>query len=297
MLGKKKDKRRLGEKLVQAGKISQDQLAEVLKEQDASRRYLGELVVEGGYITEDELQTYLPKDVVRRRLFTLSERDSLHVTEHYLLQTALKFTLFSDDPIKTLLVTSAMPGEGKTVCANYLARTLARVRQGRFLLVDADLVNPTLHTKHDVPSGPGWTDYLVNGHMLDECLSSTDIDNLQVLPAGSIPPNPGAIFASKRMKEFVDELKDRFDLVVFDSSPLMPVSVAAILGAKLDAAILVVKAGSTRRQVVKKAIALLNESRTRVIGVVLNQVVDNEFPEYAYKYKHVGHGGRHQGSG
>jgi capsular exopolysaccharide synthesis family protein len=295
MLGRKRVKQKLGEKLVQAGKISQDQLVEFLEQQHRSGRYLGELVVEGGHITLDELCTYLPRGVARRRLLVLSERNALAVTEFYLLQTALKFTLFSDEPIRTLLVTSAVPGEGKTICASYLARTLARVRPGRFLLVDADLVNPTLHTRYDVPPGPGWTDYLVNGRVLDECLSPTDIDNLQVLPAGSIPPNPGAIFASKKMKEFVDELKDRFDLVVFDSSPLLPVSAAALLAANLDAALMVVKAGSTKRQLVKKAVALLNESRTRVIGVVLNQVVDNEFPEYAYK--HSGRRGGRGGSG
>jgi len=295
MLGRKRVKQKLGEKLVQAGKISQDQLVEFLEQQHRSGRYLGELVVEGGHITEDELCTYLPRGVARRRLLVLSERNALAVTEFYLLQTALKFTLFSDEPIRTLLVTSAVPGEGKTICASYLARTLARVRQGRFLLVDADLVNPTLHTRYDVPPGPGWTDYLVNGRVLDECLSPTDIDNLQVLPAGSVPPNPGAIFASRRMKEFVKELKDRFDLVVFDSSPLLPVSAATLLAANLDAALMVVKAGSTKRQLVKKAVALLNESRTRVLGVVLNQVVDNEFPEYAYKYS--GRRGGRGGSG
>jgi Mrp family chromosome partitioning ATPase len=97
------------------------------------------------------------------------------------------------------------------------------------------------------------------------------------------------------MKEFVEELKGRFDLVVFDSSPLLPVSATALLAANLDAALMVVKAGSTKRQLVKKAVALLNESRTRVLGVVLNQVVDNEFPEYAYK--HPGRRGGRGGSG
>ena len=283
---RKKDHRRLGEKLVQSGKLTNEQLVRILEQQHGSRRFLGELAVEAGYISEDELQTFLPKEVAQRRLFAFSERNSLHVTETYLLQTALKFTLFSDDPIKTLLVTSAMPGEGKTVCANYLTRTLARVQPGRFLIVDADLLNPTLHTRHDIPLGPGWTDYLVNGNVLDNCLCATDIPNLQLLPAGTIPPNPGAIFSSKRMKDFVEELKGRYDLVVFDSSPLLPVAVTAMLGGQLDAAIVVVKAGDTKRQLVKKAIGLLNETQTKIIGVVMNYVTDGEFPNYKYTYKY-----------
>ena len=140
MFGNRQDRKKLGQKLIEAGKITPEQLAELLQEQKRSRRYLGELAVKNGHISEAELSGYLPKHVARQRLFALNERDSFDPSQSYLLQTALKFTLFSDDPIRTLMVTSTLPGEGKTVCANYLARTLASVRQGKFLLVDGDLV-------------------------------------------------------------------------------------------------------------------------------------------------------------
>lgn len=297
MFKRKKRAQALGDKLVQAGKISRSELNGFLEQERRSGQSLGDLVVDGGYVTENELHGYLSRSDSRRRLFELSERAALDVTESYLLQTALKFTLFSDDPIQTLLVTSALPGEGKTVCASYLARALATVRQGRFLLVDADLFNPTVHVRHRAPLGPGWTDCLVNGHTLDECLCATGLPNLQLLPAGSIPPNPAVFFASRRMRQFMEELKARFELVVFDSSPILPVSAGGVLGAQFDAAILVVKAGSTRRQLVRKAATLLQESRTRVIGVVLNQVDDSEIPGYAYDYYGYGRYGHSRRGG
>lgn len=291
MFRKKKDSRKLGEKLVQAGKMSSDELLGLLEQQRVCRRFLGEMAVEGGFITDDELQSYLPKEVAKRRSYAMSERNSLHITENFLLQTALKFTLFSDDPIRTLLVTSALPGEGKTMTSNYLARTIARVRPGRFLLVDGDLINPTLHTRNNLPQIPGWTDYMVESNELDECLCPTEVENLHILPAGSLPPNPGALFASKRMTDFTEELKERFELVIFDSPPLIPVTVTAILGSKLDAAVVVVKAGSTKRQVVKKATDLLAESRTRIIGIVMNQVVSDEYPRSGYYGGYGSYGG------
>ncbi|MBI5094592.1 MAG: polysaccharide biosynthesis tyrosine autokinase [Candidatus Hydrogenedentes bacterium] len=280
---RKKDRRKLGEKLLESGKISQDQLHGLLEQQQRCGRYLGELVVADGYITEHELYALLPKAATKGGLFALNPRNALDITELYLQQTAMKFTLFSDEPIRTIQITSAMPGEGKTTCARYLAQTLAAVQQGRYLLVDADLVNPTLHLRLHLPPVPGWTDYLVNGNTLDECIANTEIENLKVLAAGSLPPNPAAIFASKKMKHFVEELKERFDLIVFDSSPVLTMSSGAALGAGLDAAIMVVQAGRTKRQMVKKALALLSESRTNVIGVVLNQAVDNQLSYYGYE--------------
>jgi len=285
MLGrKKKNKQKLGQRLVQAGKITSEQLVELLERQQKTGGYLGRLLVENGHVTQDELDRYLPKRIAENRLRSVCEHHALDAAEFYRLETALKFTLFSDEPIKTLLMTSAVPGEGKTISASYLARVFAMVREGRFLVVDADLRHPTLHTRYDVPPRPGWTDFIVNGSALEDCLLPTDTENLCILPAGTRPPNPAALFASKRMKEFVGTLKESFELVVFDSSPMLPTSETAILAANLDAAIMVVRAGSTRRQLVRKAAGLLRESNTKIIGVVLNQVVDRDVVRYTYKY-------------
>jgi len=283
MLKRKKTHQKLGQKLVQAGKISSEQLIKLLERQQETGGYLGRLLIEGGHIREDELQKYLPKKAARERLQSFGQHHVLDMTEFYRLQTALKFTLFSDDPIKTLLITSAVPGEGKTICASYFAKVIATVREGRFLIFDADVRHPTLHNRYDVPPRPGWTDYIVNGDMLEDCFVPTDTDNLQILPAGTLPPNPAAVLASRKMKELIDKLKDMFDMVIFDSSPLLPTSDAAILGANMDVAMMVVKAGSTRRQLVRKAANLLRESNTKILGVVLNQVVDHDLPRYVYK--------------
>jgi len=287
----KRKKKRLGQKLVQAGKISSKQLVELLERQQQRGGYLGRLLVEGGHIREDELQKYLPKKAAEVRLRAIREHHVLDATEFYRLQTALKFTLFSDEPIKTLLVTSTFPGEGKTICASFFARVLATVQDGRFLLVDTDFRNPSLHLKYDAPVRPGCTDLIVNGASLEDCLIPTDLDNLSVLPAGTVPPNPAALLASRKMKEFVGTLRDSFELTVFDSSPLFPMPDAAILSANLDAAIMVVKAGSTRRQLVKKATGLLRESNINILGVIMNQILDRDFPRYVYRYSGKRNGG------
>ncbi len=284
MLSRKRKHKKLGQTLVEAGLISSDELVRLLERQQAKGGYLGRLLVESGHIDERELDRYLPKEIVRRRTQASLERSALDHSEFYRLQTALKFTLFSDEPIRTLMMTSALPGEGKTVCADYFARIVATVREGRFLVIDADLRHPNIHNKFDVPLHPGWTDYLVNGNSAEDCLFKTDVPNLYVMPAGTVPPNPSALFASNKMKEFISELRDSFDLVVFDSSPLLPMSDAVILGSNLDAATMVIKAGSTRRQLVKKAINKLGDSNTKILGVILNQMVDHDLPGYVYKY-------------
>lgn len=274
--------RRLGEKLVQAGKINSEQLTKALEEQQIEGRNLGRILVEAGLLQDDVLNEFLPKQVARERMLAIREHQSFDSTEFFRLQTALKFTLFSDDPIKTLLIGSAIPGEGKTTCASYFARALAAVQTGPYLLVDADLFNPTLHRRFDVQPSPGWTDCLVNGHTVDDCLARTDMDNLRVLPAGTLPPNPAALFASKKMQELIDRLKETFDLIIFDSTPLIASPTAAILASKLDAAIMVVNAGHTKRKLVKKSISMLNETKIKILGVVLNRVVDHHGSKHGY---------------
>ena len=274
----------LGEVLVSAGKIDARQLKQALKIRKRDNKYLGRILVEAGHIDDDELQQYLPKSVAKARTLATRELDSLDDSEFYRLQTALKFVLFSDDPIKSLLVSSAAPGEGKTTCASYLARVLATVRDGKFLLVDADLHNPSLHKRYDVPQSPGLADCIVNGHTIDKCLARTDLDNLYLLPAGTLPPNPAALFASNAMKMLVGVLEEFFELVVFDSSPLLPLSTTSILSTHIDSTIMVIRAGHTSRKLVQKSLKLLNGANTKVLGVVLNQIVERDIPKYYYKY-------------
>ena len=281
---------KLGQRLLAEGKLSPSQLAKALEKQKEDGRYLGRILIDSGYIEDGDLQDCLPKDIARERTLTMRLHESFDATEFYRLHTALKFALFSDDPLKTLLIASALPREGKTTCANYFARVLASVSEGRFLLVDADLGNPTLHKRYDVPATPGWTDYLVNGHRLQECFTSTDIENLKLLPAGTLPPNPVALFSSKKMKDLIDSLKEMFDFIVFDSTPLIASPSASILSTNLDAAIMVVNAGHAKRRMVKKAVAMLEESKVKILGVILNQVVDHDTPKYVYGYSGVRRG-------
>ena len=194
------------------------------------------------------------------------------VTEAYrTLRTNVEFASV-DARIQTLLVTSSMPGEGKTVTAANLAVVFAQAGQ-RVLMVDADLRQPGVHRVFDLPNAHGLTTLLRRDDVsLDVVLQKTEQDNLRVLTTGPLPPNPAELLGSHRMREITDRLKAEADLVIFDSPPLQAVTDSAILSAFLDGTLLVVDAGRSRRRAVRLAREALERADATVIGAVLNRI-------------------------
>jgi len=187
------------------------------------------------------------------------------------LRTNLEFTSL-DKPLRSMVVTSASPEEGKSTTLANLAVTMAQAGK-QVLLVDCDLRRPSLHQIFNVRPTPGLTDMMRDDALLNKPpLQETPVSNLWLLPSGTIPPNPAELVASRRMSEVIAALQQHADIVLFDAPPVIAVTDAAVLSSKVDAVLLVISAGKTKRDHAKKAKALLEKVNAHLIGTVLNNV-------------------------
>ncbi len=202
-------------------------------------------------------------------LITLTDPRSQTAEAYRTLRTNLTFAAL-DKPLETLIVTSAAPNEGKSTVLANLAVTMAQGER-RVVLVDADLRRPGLHDIFGVSNTRGLTSMVVGEIALDDPpLLDVELNNLLLLPSGPLPPNPTDILGSRRMERVIEALKERADVLLFDAPPIVPVTDAAVLGAKVDGVLLVVSAGRTRREHVQRARELLERVRVRLIGAVLD---------------------------
>lgn len=208
------------------------------------------------------------------------------VTESYrALRTNIQFAIASK-PIKTLLVTSAHPNEGKTVTAANLAIVFAQMGQ-RVILCDLDLRRPSVHRFFAIPNRLGFTNLLLDNPLsLDSYLQPTPVDGLMVLTSGPLPPSPAEVLSSPKTRLLLERLCAEVDLLIVDSPPAALVTDAAILASQLDAVIQVVLAGVTRRDVVKRGRDVLARSGGRLLGPVINRMKTSES---TYKYQYYGY--------
>ena len=189
-----------------------------------------------------------------------------------------------DRPIHTLLVTSALGSEGKTVTAANLAVVFAQGGR-RVLLVDADLRRPGAHEIFSLPNTYGLTT-LIRGDAArgETVVQRTEQGNLYVLSAGPLPPNPAEVLGSKRMQSVVTSLSQDFDLLIFDSPPLEVFADSAVLSSFLDGTLLVVDAARSRRASVRRAAEALAKAKANMFGVVLNRLSSPVYADYARYY-------------
>ena len=174
--------------------------------------------------------------------------------------------------IRSLLIASAVNGEGRTQTVANLAVILSAIEGNRTLLIDADLRHPKLHEIFGVAGGPGLSELLQGTAALDAIIRTTRIGNLQMIPGGNTLQGSAELFHSPRFAEAIGALKARYDFLLFDSPPVIPYTDAVILAGYVEGILLVVKARETRREVVRRAKGLLNQSENKFIGVVLNSV-------------------------
>ncbi len=186
------------------------------------------------------------------------------------IRTNLAF-MSADKPLRSLLLTSPAPSEGKSTVAASLAISLANGGR-RVLLVDTDLRRPRLHRAFSVSSTVGLSSVLAGQATLEEAIQNTVVDDLFLLPCGPIPPNPAELLHTAKFAALLEELKQRFDLLLFDSPPVNVVTDAAVLGPQLDAAVLVAKGGATSRDALKHAFLRLRGIGTTVLGCIINDL-------------------------
>lgn len=198
------------------------------------------------------------------------------------LRTSVQFSR-PDAMIESILVTSPNPGEGKSVTASNLAVVIAQSGR-RVLLVDADLRRPTVHRKFGLSREPGLVQRLFDDRPITLADFEQPADDLYVLPAGSLAPNPSELLGSKRMRDLMDEFKQLFDVVIFDAPPVLAATDAVLLSTQMDATMVVVRSGRTRDYELESAKEALNNVGAKVIGTVLNGFHISKAYGYRYKY-------------
>lgn len=204
-------------------------------------------------------------------IFAISQPKSLASEAYRTLRTNLQFSSL-DTPLRSLVVTSAVATEGKTTTAANLAVVMAQAGN-RIVLVDGDLRRPSAHKLFNLPNKTGLTTALVEDpQALNGYLQETGIENLRVLTAGPIPPNPQELLGSQRMEELLHRLEEEADIVVLDTPPTLVVSDANVLAARASGVLMVVNTGSTRRAAVRQAVEGLRKVGANLLGCVLNMV-------------------------
>jgi len=205
---------------------------------------------------------------VARKLVTSVNARSIVTEQFRTLRTNINFSM-PDKELKTLIFTSASPGEGKSTVAANSAVVFAQEGK-RVLLVDADMRKPTVHYTYHVTNTIGLSNLLTRQAILEDVLKDTEIENLQLITCGPIPPNPAELIGSQTMERMMVEMKEKFDVIIFDAPPVLSVADAQILSNKCDGTILVMSSGQTEKTELLKAKEALVSSNANIIGVVLN---------------------------
>ncbi len=205
-----------------------------------------------------------------RKLLVLEDPKSPLAEAFRNVRTNIQFANVESN-IKTILVTSAEPAEGKSTVLANLAVAMAQAGQ-KVLVVDCDLRKPEQHSFFKINSRPGLTDLMLNGTGEDKAINATFMDNLSVIPSGTIPPNPSELLDSARFKALLDGFRENYDRVLLDSPPGGVVTDAVLLSGKVDGVILVVYAERTKADYVKQLQSQLGKAGANILGVVLNQL-------------------------
>jgi len=177
----------------------------------------------------------------------------------------------AEAPLRSVLITSADPAEGKSLCAFNIATVMAFDGK-RVILIDCDLRRPTQHRLANVPLEPGFSNVLSGEATLEEALIPTSVANLTLLPGGTLPTNPPELLGSPAGRSLIEGLKERCDIVVIDSPPVLSLTDAQVLSSLADGVVLVVAADSTPKPHVQRAQAMLRHIGGRLLGVILNKV-------------------------
>jgi len=205
------------------------------------------------------------------------------------IRTGILFSSADNAP-QAILISSAGPSEGKTVCAANLAITMAQAGSS-VILVDCDMRRPRLHKLFDTSRDTGISSVLVGSSELNDVVVKTGIANLDMSPSGPIPPNPSEILGSKKMEYLVEALRKKYTRIIIDSPPLTAVTDSALLSKTADGTILVIRAGETPRQVVQNGLSQLHGiGGSHILGAVLNGVITGKDSYYYYQYYYYYYG-------
>ncbi|MBS1495132.1 MAG: polysaccharide biosynthesis tyrosine autokinase [Bacteroidetes bacterium] len=219
------------------------------------------------------------------REFLMGEKSKSNISESFkALRTRLQFSKLEEKPLKSILITSSIPSEGKTTVSVNLAGSFALANK-KTLILDCDLRKPRTHTIFDLERYPGLSDYLFSNCTLEEITRPLDIPNLFMITAGTIPPNPSEILGSTQMKKFMAKLEEIYDVIIVDSPPFISVTDAEILYNITDGTILVAQSNKTIKRAFYSAYQRLTSvNKHNLLGVVLNNFKYKASYGYYYEY-------------
>lgn len=216
-------------------------------------------------------------------ILSYKEPKSVIAEQYRNIRTSIQYSNL-DKKLKTILVTSSTKNEGKTITTTNLAVNFAAIDKKKVLIIDCDLRNPTIHKEFGITNVGGLTDLLIEKNNIENYIKTTEIDNLHVLTAGVIPPNPSEILASKLMKDLLSDLKEIYDYIFIDTPPIGIVMDAGTLANKVDASILVVKSNGVEFKQLEETKRKLDAVNANIIGVVLNAYKSEKDNNYYYAY-------------
>lgn len=233
-------------------------------------------IVIGQKETEEELRFKV------HRLAGTEQLQAVTAESYRNLRTNLQFAQL-DKPLKKLLVTSSIRGEGKTTTCVNLGIILAQTGKN-ILIVDTDLRRPRIHRAFDTVRDVGLTNLLMGESRLEDVVIATDVKNLFILPSGPLPPNPAELIATEKMKLLIKYMESKYDYIIFDSPPLVAVTDAALLSSNVDGVLLIVEAGALPRDLLAQGLERLTSVKANIVGGVLNNVNLQKGSRYYYNY-------------
>ncbi|MGM9519271.1 MAG: CpsD/CapB family tyrosine-protein kinase [Phascolarctobacterium sp.] len=217
------------------------------------------------------------------------------VSEAYrTIRTNIKFSNIAGQELKTIMLTSATPNEGKSTTISNLAVVMAQAGHS-VVLCDCDFRNPTQHKIFGLHN-KGLSNCVATGSNVMDIIQQTSVPNLYVLTSGPVAPNPSELLASQNMVDILEELKQHFDYVLVDTPPIMPVTDAAVVSAKVDGTILVIASGAVSPSIAMEAKTRLEQAGAHLLGVVLNKVDVGANSHYGYGYGYYYYYGREDDS-
>jgi len=231
--------------------------------------------------SSDEIRTVFKNRAVDKNLVSLLEPQSFEAEQFKHLRTNILFPV-SGKPPRSIMVTSAVPGEGKSFVASNLAVSIAQNIDQHVLLMDSDIRKATIHSNFGFDDVAGLSEYLSKGTPLSSLLLKTEINKLTILPGGIPPENPSELVSSNQMSKLLKEVTLRYNnrYIIIDSPPPHLTSETSVIARQVDGILLVVKAGSTNRELIEKLLEMMGKDK--IIGVVMNWLDMSSMKYYGY---------------
>ncbi|CAM2977984.1 CpsD/CapB family tyrosine-protein kinase [Paenibacillus sediminis] len=224
----------------------------------------------------------MPRSTNKNNLVTVINPKSPIAEAYRTLRTNIQFSSV-DKPMQVIMATSAQMSEGKTTTISNLA--VAYAQEGKkVLLIDGDLRKPSLHQVFVQSNHTGLTNVLTNQYSFEDVIRETDVENLYILTSGPIPPNPAEMIGSQKMQGLLKELKELYDVILFDTPPVLSVTDSLIIGSMCDGVILVILAGKVKKSAVLKAKSKLEHVKAHLLGTVLNNLNRKDSQDHFYYY-------------